>query len=360
MLKGESAELSEAFSKLQIKLAECHKPLFIYDGDCDGVLSYLMLERLLGKNKAFLCPASLDSSLITAVNTQDHDMVIIMDIGFVSQDFINDLDGEIVVIDHHRPVDIKSSRLTYFNPQLFDTSDNRCTSYWSYMLTGEKYVWEAACGMVSDWQMPPFATEFRSQYPHWLPADINQLPEAMFATDIGKLGRMVNFNLKGNAKSVKKGIDALRTIKKPDQLFQGTTPEGSKLLKKYERVASEYHNLLEQVESRENGDDFALVFEYREANYSFSALLSNEVIYLHPDKKLYIVARETPDWYRCSLRSRVGTKIDLPLIIEHVSSQVRCNGGGHFNAAGCSIYPDDFAKFVELVVLEAKKMENKN
>ena len=94
----------------------------------------------------------------------------------------------------------------------------------------------------------------------------------------------------------------------------------------------------EQV-SKEN----VFVFTYPSSRTSFTSELSNELIYLYPNK-LVIVGRHKDDSIRMSFRS---TSINVPELLKKALVGIRGYGGGHDLACGGAVNAEDFEKFVE-------------
>lgn len=356
-LDMEKPALRKAFTAVKKKLDSCHKPLYIYDGDPDGVLSLLIMQKQFGEGKSFLAPHAVEEGLVEVVNGQDHDIIIILDIASIAEEVFSAFKGDIVWIDHHQAITYKKKNLIYFNPMSFSNGDNRCTTFWAFLLSDCKYLWQGCCGMVSDWQFPPFADAFRKAYPKMLPEDISGLPHAMFESQIGLLGRIIGFNLKGDITSIKKSITALAKIKEPSEIFDETTKPGRTIMKKYHKVQEEYANSLELLKKAGDNDDPILIMEYREHNFSYSSELSNESLFLFPHKKMIIIARRSSDRYRCSLRSNVDTHIDIPQLLDIAFSRVHGSGGGHYHSCGCWVALDDFEEFSSIMRAETKKMD---
>jgi len=89
--------------------------------------------------------------------------------------------------------------------------------------------------------------------------------------------------------------------------------------------------------------DKLLVHVYSDVNTAFTAELSNELLYKHPDK-IIIVGRERNGEVKCSLRS--ATIPILPLL-EKALKNVNGYGGGHQLATGACIKKEDFDKFIQ-------------
>ena len=97
-----------------------------------------------------------------------------------------------------------------------------------------------------------------------------------------------------------------------------------------------------------------MLYTYPSSQDSFTSLISNELIYRHPDK-IIIIARMKEDKVIMSLRS---TKIQLPEIIGKCLEGLEGYGGGHDLACGANVRSEDFGTFMTRLkkyVKEAKK-----
>jgi hypothetical protein len=198
-------------------------------------------------------------------------------------------------------------------------------------------------GMIGDWFMPEdeIKEKFITEFPSLLSPDIKKPEVALHTTKLGELIRIISFNLKGKASDVIKSVKVLTRVREPAEILEQQTPGGKFIYKKYIKLKEKYDLLLETIKVKPK--DQLMVFLYKSPDYSFSAEISNELIYKYPDK-IILVVWEYGGEYKCSLRS---TKICLPPLIEKALEGVTGYGGGHDHAAGACVKITDFNKFVE-------------
>ena len=335
LTKEQITEIRQAFSSTI-------KPVIIFDDDPDGLSSFLMTYKFIKEGRGIPVKNSPEVGVEFAKKVNDYapDLVIILDKPIVSQEFIDKVNAKIIWIDHHPPLERKG--IKYYNPLLNDPKDNRPTSYWVYKAV-QQNLWIGMTGMIGDWFLPEkkLVDEFIEKYPELLSPEINKPEVAIHESEIGKLIRVFAFNLKGKVSDVIKSIKTLTRIKEPEEILKQTTPRGRFVFKKYEKLAKIYDKLIKNVKVDPNEE--LVVVKYEKQEYSFSAILSNELIYRYPDKFI-LIAWEYEGEYKCSMRS---VKRIIPPILKKALIGVNGYGGGHDHACGGCIKVDSFDLFVE-------------
>ncbi len=334
----------EQLQKFKSQLDMSAKPLFFFDDDPDGLCSFLLMYRHKHEGKGIIIKSSPEVRVSYLKTVHDHapDTLFILDKPKVSQDFADGARVPIFWLDHHTPQRIDHT--TYFNPRIADDSDNSPTSYWAYQIVqNEEDLWLAMVGSVSDWFTPLDLYEpFKKRYPKLLPKTTKKPDELLFSTPLGELCRIFSFILKGQTKEVLNCIKILTRIKDPSEIFEQTTTQGKYIYKRFQYVNQEYTELITQAKAA-NKRGKILFFNYTEKNMSFTTDLSNELLYLFPNK-LIIIARKKGGEMKCSLRS---AKHVLPPMIEKSLMGLQGYGGGHDHACGACIKEEDFDEFMK-------------
>jgi single-stranded DNA-specific DHH superfamily exonuclease len=332
----------EQLKELRQAFDSSARPVILFDDDPDGLASFLLIYRHIreGKGIPVKNAPELGPELAQKVNDYGPDLVIIVDVPIVNQEFIDKVKTSIVWVDHHPLVERKG--LAYYNPRAENPDDNSPTSYWVYKALKEN-LWIAMTGMIGDWFMPEqeIIDEFIASHPALLSPDIKRPEVALHNSRLGELIRIISFNLKGKASDVMKSVKVLTRIKDPFEILEQKTPAGNFIYKKYNKLREKYDALMQSIKVKP--DEKLVLFSYKSPDYSFSAEISNELIYKHPDK-IILVVWEYGGEYKCSLRS---TKIKLPPLIEKALEGVNGYGGGHDHAAGACIKIAEFEQFVE-------------
>lgn len=328
-------------NEIREELDNCARPLFLYDDDQDGMCSFLLLYRYKREGSGFIVKTTpkIDEKFVEKVNNYQPDKIFILDIAMVEQEFIDGVKAPVIWIDHHEP--LKRSKVKYYNPRL--NGKMVPTTYMCYKIT-EKDPWIAMIGCVADWHIPDFADEFKEEFPDLLDKPFKVPGDITYKTRLGKLIQMFSFFLKGKSEDVNKSIKILTRIEDPYDILEPKTPEGKFLYKRYEKAYKGFEPLQKQIkETFGKSKDKLVVFTYSEDQTSFTSELSNEMIYLHPEK-IILVAREKNEEMKCSLRS---SKIVLPPLINKAMAGLNGYGGGHEHACGINISKYHFEEFVE-------------
>ncbi len=337
-----------ALSKIQVQqirdsLDSCKKPLFLFDDDQDGVCSYLQLYRYKKEGKGIIVKTTpkVGTIFITKINEFQPDMVFILDLADVEQEFLDEIKVPVIWIDHHGPYDRQNVK--YFNPRISNWGDNHPTSYMCHQIV-ERDLWIGALGCVADWFIPPFINEFIKEYPDLIEEPYKGPGDILYNSKLGHLIRIFSFVLKGKTEEVNKCIKILTRIGSPYEILNQETAQGKFIYKRYSLVNNMFEPLQKDVmETAKNTKDKLVIYKYNDDKTSFTSDLGNEAIYRFPDK-IILIAREKNDEMKCSLRS---SKTILPPLIEKALAGLAGYGGGHENACGLSIKTRDFDEFVE-------------
>ncbi|MFH1209279.1 MAG: DHHA1 domain-containing protein [archaeon] len=326
----------------QIKelLIKADNPLFFFDDDPDGLCSYLLLKRYFNKGNGVVIKASpkLDISYLRRVEEYCPDLVVILDQPLIDEEFIEKINVPIIWIDHHPIIDMKGVK--YFNPLINDSKDNRPVTYWCYKIV-EQDEWIALIGIIGDFCLAS-VKEFSEKYKDLFPNDLGKPETILFESKFGELVRIFSFILKNRTSEVNKSIRILTRIKDPYEILDKKSPQGSYIYKNYEGVNKNYQELLDKALEIETKGKL-MVFTYASSKMSFTADLSNELMYRYPDK-IIMVGRIKDDRVKLSLRS---SKIKLPELINKSLEDLDGYGGGHDFACGVNINKFDLYKFIE-------------
>jgi single-stranded DNA-specific DHH superfamily exonuclease len=344
------------YEKIKDELDYCNRPLIFFHDDPDGVSSFLQLYRykMEGRGIIIKTTPNIDLKFIKKVKEYAPDKIFIVDIAQVEQDFIDSAGVPIIWIDHHGPYGRQN--VSYFNPRKHNPLENPPVSYLISKVVNEPETeWVAMVGMVGDWYLPPDYKEFSKRYPLLLPEGIDKPEDAMFNTEIGTLTRIFSFMLKGTTNDAMKHVKVLTRIDRPEEILKQETPQGKFIYKRYEQIKEKYDLLLKLAKKRANKGG-VIVFEYTDKDMSFTAEISNELLYLHPDKVI-VIAREKSGEMKCSFRS---SSLVLPPIIEKCLEGLSGRGGGHEHASGAVMKKEDFEIFLKRFKKEIEELTRKD
>ena len=332
--------------EIRNELIECQNPFFFFHDDCDGLCSFLLLQRFKGEGRGHVVKQRpYIEEDFTRFVPDECDKIFILDIAVVKQEFVDSIKKPVVWIDHHTP--IKISKCKYFNPRISHPDEYVPASAVCYEAVKQDLL-IAALGTIGDLGQMPFLKDFFKEYKHLLGKKkfkivLKDLFDITFRTKFGKLVHILEFNLKGKTKDIRKSIGILMKTKNFANFLNPKTKEEIYIHERYEDVNKEYEEKLKEALKLKKQDPF--VFIYQEGNYVLGGILATELPYRIPNKKMYIIAREKGGRMLCSLRSN---KINLVEFLEKAFKKVDGFGGGHPVAAGCNVRKEDFEKFVEL------------
>jgi single-stranded DNA-specific DHH superfamily exonuclease len=344
--------------KKQIKeikelLLQAKNPLFIFDHDPDGLSSFLILRRFINKGSwfSFTHNEKVSHQLLGKVEEQAPDLIILLDMAVINQEFADKISVPIIHIDHHAPINIKGKHYHYYNPRVNKDSDNRPTTHWAYQIAKQDQ-WIAAVGIISDWFIPDDHIEINKKYPDLLPKKIKSPGFAYFETEMGRLAQIFYFALSGKKEETIKCIQALLKVKSPYDILRQETPQG-RLVYRYADKRCKKFNKMFQDAIEQKTKNKLFIYTYSYTKDSFSSLLSNKLIYMLP-KKIIIVARVKEEVTIMSLRSK---EIPIVNILLDALEGLDGFGGGHPHACGSKINNDDFPIFIERFKESLKKVK---
>ena len=338
-------------------LDKAQNPVFYYDNDCDGLCSFLILRRYLGKGKGVAVRSYPDLNVQYARKAKElnADYVFVLDKPVIAKGFIEEiakLQLSLVWIDHHNieGEDFYKDLKDFFvyNPARNsgkEKSDEPVT-YLVYKLTERKEnLWLAIIGCIADHYMPDFADRFARQYPEFW-GNVLKPFDAYYKTEIGKIAQGFNFGLKDSTSNIVHLQNFLISCKGPDVVFMEMS-ENYFFRKKYQEIRKKYDFLISKAHKSVDGK--AIFFIYA-GDVSVSADIANELSYLYPDKYI-AVAYKKGIVSNISLRGKNVKKI----LINVLKKFENASGGGHEDAVGSSIRTEDLGKFKDIFIDEVKK-----
>jgi single-stranded DNA-specific DHH superfamily exonuclease len=332
----------EQIEEFREYLKKSENPLFLFDDDPDGTSAYLLLKKYINKGKGVMVKAKpfVGEDYLKKVEENSPDLVVILDMPIVDQDFIDKVNVPILWLDHHQP--IKRKGVHYYNPRLNSPVDNNPTTYYAYKIAEDQNTWIAAMGCFADWYYPDFIEKIYELYPGLIPKkDTNKPEEILFDSRLGDLIRTLSFLLKGSTTEVNRSISIFSKLESPFEILDQTTPRGKYLYNKVSNFRNEYKKVLAEA-SEVKEEDGVLYINHPKTQHSFVSELSTELSYR--TKKTLIVAREDNGRMKMSIRS---TYIKLPDIVNEALIGLDGYGGGHELACGASINTNDFPEFLE-------------
>ncbi len=351
LTKKQIEEIKEHLEKAQ-------NPLFYYDNDADGLCSFLILRRYIGRGKGVAVKSYPDLNVQYAKKAQElgADYVFVLDKPMISKEFIDEIDKmqlPMVWIDHHQ-VDNKFDKKGYnnlhvYNP-IFNSGKDKSSepvTYLVYNLTKRKEdLWIAVMGCIADHYLPDYIEDFVKEHPdYWTKLKIKEPFDAYYNTEIGKIARAIGFGLKDSISRVVEMQNFLIKCRGPEDIFLES--DGNKSFReRFGEIRKKYDILLERA--RENVSNKLIFFDYA-GDLSISAEIANELSYLYKDKYICVAYRKG-EISNISLRGN-----NVREILERVLGKIEnASGGGHRDAVGARIKTADLSKFREILEKEIK------
>lgn len=339
-------------TKKQVKeikghLEKAQNPVFFFDNDQDGLCSFLLLQRWLGRGKGVPIKSfpGLIADYFRKVHELKADSIFILDKPIVSEEFFSEVEKyniPVVWIDHHK-IDWKSvvpEFVDYYNPLLNKKKSNEPVTALCYQISKKKEdMWLAMIGCISDGFVPSFYKDFEKKYPD-MSIKSKDAFDLLYKSEIGKITRILSFGLKDRTTEVINMIRFLTKAKTPYEVLE-ENPKTQALHKRFEYIESKYQRLLKKAISLGKKPNKVLFFRYG-GDLSISSELSNRLSYLFP-KKFIVVA------YLKGIKTNIsgrGEKIRSPFL-KSIEGFEGATTGGHENAVGAQVKTEDLERFRE-------------
>lgn len=335
---------NKEINEIKEHLEKAQNPIFFFDNDADGLCSFLLLSRFIGRGKGVAIKSfpDLQESYARKLHELNPDYIFILDKPIVSEGFIEEarkLSLPVVWIDHHN-VDAKIFEdVFYYNSARKQASSNEPVTYIAWKITEKKQdQWLALSGCISDNYLPDFNKEFSKDNPDLLDKDVKSAFQALYDSEIGKITRIMSFGLKDSVSNVVSMIKFLQKIQAPNELLL----EDSKnhILSRFEQIDKKYQKLIEKAQ--EHIKEKLIYFSYG-GDLSLSADIANELYYRNPHK-LVVVVFISGAKANISIRGKRAKEISMKAIEGLIAT-----GGGHDEAVGCKVNVEDLPIFKERI-----------
>ncbi|MAH50696.1 hypothetical protein CMI37_33060 [Candidatus Pacearchaeota archaeon] len=333
-------------TQIREALEQSQNPLFFFDNDVDGLCSFLILQRALGRGKGVAVKSfpELNAQYLRKINELNPDAVFILDKPQVGADFIEGVEEKnlpLIWIDHHEVKIPKKllEKISYYNS--FPTSEP--VTYLSQkVFNREQDLWLAMIGCIGDVYMPDFGEQFSKQNPELFPNPQTPAFDSIYTTELGKIIQMLNFGLKDTTTNVLRLIKLLIKAKSPHDILEEnyhTRP----LHKRFNEINKTYQQLLSKAKAQIKKDEKIIFFTYA-GETSISAEIANELFFRNKNKFI-VVAYKRPEKINISIRGQNAKKIT-----EKAVNQIEgARGGGHEVATGAQIPSDKWEDFKEIL-----------
>jgi single-stranded DNA-specific DHH superfamily exonuclease len=335
-------------TKKQVKeimehLDKAQNPLFFFDNDQDGLCSFLLLQRYLGRGKGIPIRSfpEMNAGYFRRVRELGADYIFILDKPLVSDQLFKEVEQvniPLVWIDHHEiQVDRVPEFVSYYNPLYNKNKTDEPVTALCYQVANQKNdSWLAFIGCVSDNFIPDFYNEFRKKYPDLIDEKMKNALDIFYKSEIGKIGRIFGFALKDRITNVVKMLKFLMKVKTPYEVLEKSN-ENYFMHERFDFVNKKYQRLIEKAKACK--DEKILFFEYG-GDLSISGDLANGLRCEFPDKIVIVV-------YINGIKANISArgKNVKKIVLEAIKNLEGARGGGHRDAVGAQVRVGDVEKF---------------
>lgn len=341
----------EQIVEIREHLENAKNPIFFYDNDPDGMCSFVLLRRLIGRGKGVIIKSmpSLDTSYFNKVEEFKADYVFVLDKPVISPEFIELVKKAgipLVIIDHHNVPIIDTEN--YYNT--FHTSGkSEPVSYLCYKISGRKEDdWIAAIGCVTDAYLPDFMGEFKEEHPDLIDFKYKTAFDILYNTRLGKIAMILSFGIKDSTTNVVAISKFLISASDANEVLEENN-KTKVFLKRYEDINKKYQVILKK--SEEHITDDMIFFGYS-GDLSINQYVSNELFYRYPDKVIVTLYNKS-SMVNVSLRWKGDIRAATVNAIKDIEG---ATGGGHEHATGARIPADKIQVFKENLEKEIEKL----
>ncbi len=348
-------------TKKQVKeirehLDKAQNPLFFFDNDQDGLCSFLLLQRYLGRGKGIPIKSfpELIPEYFRKIKELNADYIFILDKPIVSIEFLEmiyQVNIPIVWIDHHL-IDKEDvpSFVNYYNPIFNKKKGDEPVTALCYQIANRKEdLWLAIVGCIFDRFVPDFYPEFKKKYPD-LTIKSKKPFDIFYKSQIGRIAKIFGAGLKDRTTNVINMLRFLMKVKTPYEVLE-ETPKNHSMHQRFNQIESHHQKFLKKAILIGKEKEKLLFFQYG-GDLSISGKLANELAYLFPDK-IVIVA------YIKGIRANIsmrGKKI-RGIFLKAIEGIERARGGGHEDAIGGQIGVEDIERFRENLEKLVKRLQ---
>lgn len=335
----------EQIKEIKEHLDKAQNPLFFFDNDPDGLCSFLLLQRYLGRGKGVAVRSypEMDANYFRRVNELDADYIFILDKPVVSKGFfeaVRQVNIPVVWIDHHEVQEKVPDFVNYYNVVLNKPKTNEPVTALCYQITERKEdLWLAVIGCISDHFIPEFYPEFLEKYPD-LGIETDEPFKVLYESQIGRISSMLNFSLKDSITNVVRMQKFLMKAKTPYEVLE-ENKENKSLREKFNEVDRKSKKLVKEALEGVSEGDKIIFFQYA-GELSISSEISNELMYRFPEKYI-VVMRVAGGWASASCRGKNIRKY----LLKALEGLEDATGGGHRDAVGARVKEQDVEKFKE-------------
>ncbi|MEX0920755.1 MAG: DHH family phosphoesterase [Candidatus Pacearchaeota archaeon] len=349
LTKKEVQEIKEHLSKAQ-------NPLFLFDNDQDGLCSFLLLRKYIGRGKGVPIKSfpDLSKDYLSKASEFNSDYIFILDKPVVSEKFFEEAEKiniPIVWIDHHEiDKNLVPSFVNYYNPIFNKPKKEEPVTALCYQISGRKEdMWIAVAGCISDKFVPDFYENFEKKYPDLVVKSKDPL-DIFYKSQIGKIARMIGFGLKDRTTNVMNMIRFLIDAKNPYDALEENTKNHT-MHERFKVIDLKFQKIFDKAISIGRENKKFIFFKYG-GDMSMSGDLSNKLSYFFPKKIIAVI-------YVKGIKGNISMrgKKCRNVLVKAIEGIEGARGGGHEDAVGGQIKAKDIERFKENIesILKSSK-----
>jgi single-stranded DNA-specific DHH superfamily exonuclease len=335
-------------------LDNSRNPIFLFDNDPDGLCSFLLLQRFIGRGRGVAIKSipNLDKSYFKKVEEFHADSIFVLDKPVISPEFIKlaeDAAIPLIHIDHHN---VPSSPIKYYYNTFYESGKNEPVSYLCYKIANRPNDnWLCAIGCITDSFLPEFIEELSLEYPELFDFKYKTAYDILYRTRFGEICQIISFALRDKTSNVVHMMKFLMNASSASDILE----ENSKtkpILKRFNDLNEKYRRILKKADGCLKGN--YLIYSYS-GDLSINQYVANELMYMHPHKIIMVI-------YSKGNLSNVSLRWDKDIrtpTVYAVSKIEGATGGGHENSTGARVPTDKLEDFKKILIQEIEKVKKK-
>ncbi len=333
-------------------LDNARNPVFFYDNDPDGLCSFLLLQKYIGKGRGVAIKSfpGLDKTYFHKVEEFNADYIFVLDKPIIDKEFIELAEKKeipIVHIDHHN---VEKTPIKYYYNTFYSSGMNESVAYLCYKVTRRKEdMWLALIGCITDSFLPDFIVDFQEKYPEMIDASYKSAMDILYKTQFGRVAMIISFAMKDTTSNVVSMIRFLIKAQGPHDLLEESAATKT-FLSRFDYINEKYQKLLKKAEESTEGK---IVFFTYGGDLSISQYTANDLFYRHPHKAIIVAftrgnkANVSLRWYKDIRTATINAIVGID----------GATGGGHEHSAGAKIPVDKLAEFKENLTKEIERID---
>jgi len=345
---------NEQINEIREHLESARNPVFFFDNDPDGLCSFLLLQRYIGRGRGVAIKSlpDLDASYFNKVEEFNADYIFVLDKPAINPGFIELAEKAnipIVHIDHHN---VAKSDLKYYYNTFHTSGKNEPVAYLCYKIVNKKEdMWISAIGCITDYYIPDFIEDLRKQNPELIDSNYKNAFDILYGTKFGEISQIVSFGLRDKTSNVVSMMKFLMKAQSPNDLLEENSKTKS-FLNRFREINEKYQKILKKAQEHVKGD---LIWFTYAGDLSINQYIANELFYKYPHK-IIVLAYTKSSMANLSLRWEKDIRTATVNAIKYLDG---ATGGGHEHATGARMDRDKLDLFKEKLLEEIEKIKNK-